>query len=134
MSLDVWMVFEAVAPDRASLEDALEDHVEMLESENGIEISEKETDEISEMENPHPGLDKGFSSLTEIRAEVEDFARLMELVINYGPTYVQLEGPDSYELGLREGQEALQNVANTMHQYAQKGAGGVLISRASEEN
>ncbi|MFB6216859.1 MAG: hypothetical protein ABEJ72_07825, partial [Candidatus Aenigmatarchaeota archaeon] len=66
--------------------------------------------------------------------EAEGFDKAVELVINYGPTYIQMEGPDNYELKLSEGQNALQSVANTMHQYAQTGAGGMLISRATEED
>jgi len=45
-----------------------------------------------------------------------------------------MEGPDKYELDLRESQDTLQSVANTMHQYAQMGAGGVLISKSAEED
>lgn len=126
------MVFEAVAPDRESLEDSLNQHVEMMESEDDIEIIESETDETSEVDNPHPGLEKGFSQVTELRVEVDGFDRAIQTVINYGPTYVQIEAPDRYEMNLREAQDALQNVANTMHQYAQMGPGGVLISRSND--
>ncbi|MFB6241381.1 MAG: hypothetical protein ABEJ36_01090 [Candidatus Nanosalina sp.] len=134
MTVNLWMVFEAVAPEREGLEDSLEDHLEKLESEKGVEIVESEIDEVSKVEDPHPGLDEGFSQVCEVRTDIDDFSKAVELVINYGPTYVQLEGPDNYEITLREGQETLQNVANTMHQYAQMGAGGVLISRPSEDN
>ena len=133
MGLTLWMVFEAVAEDEESVK-ALDDHVEALESEEGVEIVESEKDEVSEIKNPHPGLEKGYSQVSELRVEIESFAKAMEVVINYGPTYVQMEGPDRYEIDLREGQEALQNVANTVHQYAQSGLGGVLVSRANEEN
>lgn len=126
------MVFEAVAPDRASLEESLDDHIEMLESEDDIEIIDSEVDDVSEVKDPHPGLDKGFSQVAELKVEVDGFDRAIETVVNYGPTYVQIEGPENLEMGLREAQDALQNVANTMHQYAQMGPGGVLISKSSE--
>lgn len=135
MTLEIWMVFEAVAPTEEALGDALGDHLDKLENEEkGVEIVEMEKDEVSKIEDPHPDLKEGFSQVAEVRAEIEGFDTALEVVINYGPTYVQLEGPDRYEIDLREGQDALQSVANTMHQYAQMGAGGVLISRASEEN
>jgi len=126
------MAFEAVAPDRESLEGTLKDHVETMESEEDLELLESEIDEISEVENPHPDMEKGFSQVAEIRIEIEGFDRALQTVINYGPTYVQLEGPDNYEISLREGQNALQNVTDTMHQYAQMGLGGVLVSRTDE--
>jgi hypothetical protein len=54
-------------------------------------------------------------------------------VINYGPTYVQIEGPDGYEIELPELQNSLQEVADLVHQYAQMGVGGVLVSNPREE-
>lgn len=133
MPLKIWMVFEAVAPDRESLEESLQEHVEAMESEDDIEIVERNVDDISSVEKPHPGLEEGFSQVSEVVIKVDGFDRAIETVVNYGPTYIQLEEPDNYELSLREGQEALQNVANTMHQYAQMGPGGVLISREAED-
>lgn len=132
MGIVLWMVFEAVAAEKESVE-ALDDHIEALETEDGVEIKEMEKDEVSEIEKPHPGLDKGYSQVCELRAEVDSFSKAIEIVINYGPTYVQLEEPDVMEVDLKDGQEALQEVANTVHQYAQSGLGGVLVSRANEE-
>lgn len=133
MGVKLWMVFEAVAPSREDLENSLHDHVEQLETENGVEVSEKEYDEIKKVKDPHPGLEEGFSQVCELRIEVDGFARAVQICINYGPTYVQMEGPEKLELDLKESQDALQNVVDTMHQYAQMGVGGVLVSR-NEEN
>lgn len=133
MTIKLWMVFEAVAPDRESVEDSLQDHVEMLSTDDGVEITEKEFDDIEEMEDPHPGLEKGYSQVCELRTEISDFSTVIQTVINYGPTYVQVEGPESFELSLKDAQNSLQQVVDTMHQYANSGAGGMLISRASEE-
>ncbi len=130
----LWMVFEAVSPTEEKLRGALKDHIDTIGTENGVEIVESEIDDIDELENPHPGLEKGFSQVAEVRLDIDSFAKAIELIINYGPTYIQLEEPEEVKLGLREGQEALQKVADTMHQYAQTGTGGVLISRAESED
>lgn len=134
MTLQVWMVFEAVGAEKDGVVKSLEDHVEGIESEEGVEITELEKEEATEIENPHESLEKGYSQVVEMRADFDDFQKVIEAVINYGPTYVQMEGPDKYELNLRESQDTLQSVANTMHQYAQMGAGGVLISKGTEED
>lgn len=126
------MVFEAVGPSKEGVVSSLENHIENIESEDEIEITELEKDEAEEIENPHESLEKGYSQVIEMRADFETFQKVVEAVINYGPTYVQMEGPDKYELDLRESQDTLQSVANTMHQYAQMGAGGVLISKSTE--
>lgn len=128
------MVFEAVGKEKKAVEDSLSDHVESLKTENGVEIEEVEKDTAEEMQDPHEGLDKGFSQVLEMRARFEDFKRATEIVLNYGPTYVQVEEPDVYDMKLKESQQTLQKVATTMHQYAQMGAGGVLISKSSQDN
>ncbi len=131
--VELWMVFEAVAADKQTVEDSMENHVDLLEEENGVQILSLEKEDIKEVENPHPTLDTGFSQVIETQVEAEDFARAVKLVINYGPTYVQIEGPDPIEMNLKESQQALQEVANIMHQYAQQGAGGVIVSGPSDE-
>lgn len=131
MGLVVWMVFEALAPEEDDLEDSLKDHVEMLEEETDLEVLETEFDDVDEIENPHPGLEKGYSQVVETRVEVEGFDRAVQIAISYGPTYIQIEEPQRIEMDLGEAQNALQEVVNTMHQYAQSGAGGIMISRAS---
>lgn len=132
MEIELWMVFEAVAPTEADLEDSLRDHVEQLEDEEGVEVTEREYDEVKEVENPHPGVEQGFSQVCETRLKTEGFSRAIEICINYGPTYVQLEGPERIELDLKEAQDSFQNVVDTMHQYAQMGVGGVLLSSDGE--
>ena len=134
MSVQIWMVFEAVGVDESDVEKSLQDHVDSLETEDGVKIQEVEKDEVTELENPHETLEKGYSQVLEIRAEFDHFQKVVETVINYGPTYVQMEGPDNYEMNLRESQDVLQEVANTMHQYAQMGAGGILISKNTQED
>jgi len=130
----VWMVFEALGTEKNAVIESLQEHVDTFKTENGVEILEMEKDEIEEMENPHEKLDKGFSQVLEMRVKFENFERAARAVTNYGPTYVQVEEPDFYDLSLKEGQQILQNIATTMHQYAQMGAGGVLISKSADEN
>lgn len=134
MTVEVWMVFEAVGPKKEGVENSLDEHVNTLkDEEEGAEVLEIQRDEATEMEDPHPDLDKGYSQVVEMDIEFDDFQKAVESVINYGPTYVQFKGPDDYEMSLTESQNVLQSVANTMHQYAKMGAGGVLIGRSAKE-
>lgn len=134
MKVKVWMVFEAVGAEKDGVVKSLEDHVNSIKSEDGVEIKEMEKDEATEIENPHETLEKGYSQVLEMKVDFDNFQKAIETVINYGPTYVQMEGPDNYELSLRESQDVMQSVANTMHQYAQMGAGGILISQSTEDD
>lgn len=133
MPLKLWMVFEAVAANEEAVEGALEDHLEKLGTENEVEITEQETEEVSKVKNPHPDLEEGYSKVSEVRLDVDSFSKAINLVLHYGPTYVQVEGPDKFEMDLKESQESLQKVANTMQKYAQQGLGGVLVSKSAKE-
>ncbi|MFT4892365.1 MAG: hypothetical protein ACI8Z7_000137 [Candidatus Nanohaloarchaea archaeon] len=133
MTIKLWMVFEAVGPNRDSVEDSIENHVKNLNSDDGVEVVEREEDETVEMENPHPSLDKGFSKVIELEVEFDSFSTALNTVVNYGPTYVQFLEPENFQMGMKEAQESLQTVADTMHQYAQMGAGGVVVSKETDE-
>lgn len=133
MSVKIWMVFEALGPNKEGVEESINEHIEALKSEDGVEVQSIEEDETEKMEDPHPDLSEGYSKVLEVNVEFDDFYKAMEAVINYGPTYIQMEGPDSYKMDLSEAQDSLQKMATTMHQYAQMGAGGVLISQKSSD-
>lgn len=132
MGVKLWMAFEAVAPNKDAVEGALEEHLSTLESEDQVEITEQDTEEVSKVKDPHPDLEEGYSQIAEVKVDVETFAKCINIVLHYGPTYVQVEGPDEYEMDLKESQESLQKVANTMQQYAQQGLGGILVSKSAD--
>lgn len=132
MNVKLWMVFEAVAATEEAVEGSLEDHLEKISNEPEAEIIESTIEEVEKVEKPHPDIDEGFSQVAETVIEASSFDEAIALTVNYGPTYVQMEEPDVYDLSLKEGQEALQNVADIMRRYAEMGAGGMLISKTEE--
>ena len=132
--IKLWMVFEALSPREDDVENSLDDHLEKLRSEDDLEVTDVTREEVKKMEDPHPELDEGYSQVIEVRADVSTYTRAVKTVINYGPTYVQIEGPEKFEMDLPDMQESLQEVANTVHQYAQMGVGGVLVSRPEEQD
>lgn len=132
MKLKLWMVFEAVAPTEEDLRDSLHEHVEEFANEEEVEIEEKDYDDMKELENPHPGLEKGYSQVCELKAYIENYPSAVSLCMSYGPTYVQVEEPDRLEMNLAETQDSLQKVVDMMHQYAQMGAGGIMVSKETD--
>lgn len=129
MKLKLWMIFEAVAASEDAVEGSLEEHLEKLGNEPDAEIQEQTLEEVEKVENPHESLEEGYSQVAEVVVETPSFEEAIALVINYGPTYIQLEEPDYYELSLKEGQETLQDVADIMRRYAEMGVGGMLVSK-----
>lgn len=126
------MVFEAVGEEEEPVEESMDEHINTLRAESGIELKEIDRDDVKKMEDPHPGVEEGYSTVVEVTARFDGFDTAIQTVLNYGPTYVQIQGPDQYNIGLGEAQDAMQKVASTMHQYAQMGAGGVLLSNTEE--
>ena len=127
--IDVWMVFQVVAATKDAAEDSLNQHVEKIGNESCVSEFEPEMDAVEEVENPHEALDKGYSKVCEIEMTVSSFSELIELVINYGPTSVDVLGPDEITMDLGEVRNSMNAVAQMMHQFLQAGAGGMMISR-----
>lgn len=132
MDVKLWMVFEAVSPSQEGVEGSLEDHLEKLRNEPEAEVVESNIDEVEKVENPHKTLEEGYSQVAETVVKASSFEEAIALTVNYGPTYVQVEEPDVYDLKLKESQEALQHVADIMRQYAETGAGGMLVSKTEK--
>lgn len=129
MDVKLWMVFEAVAATEEGVEGSLEEHLEKLSNEPEVEILERNIDDAEKVENPHPDLEEGYSQVAETVVEASSFEEAIAITVNYGPTYIQMEEPDVYELSLKEGQESLQDVADIMRRYAEMGLGGMLVSK-----
>lgn len=132
MEVKLWMVFEALAATEDAVKGSLEEHIEKLDNEPNASLVESTIDDVEEVEEPHPELEKGYSQVAETVVKAESFEDAMTMVINYGPTYIQLEEPDVYELSLKEGQETLQDVADIMRKYAETGLGGMLVSKTDK--
>jgi len=127
-NIDVWMIFEVLAAEEKVAENSLGDHVEKLGDQDGVEITETDFDEVNEVENPHPSLQKGYSQVCEVRCSVKSFSELVKIVLNFGPTMIEVEGPDKIEMNLSEMQDSLNLVAEMMHKFLKAGAGGMMIS------
>ncbi|MDY6776602.1 MAG: hypothetical protein SVQ76_00690 [Candidatus Nanohaloarchaea archaeon] len=128
-SLDVWMVFQVVAATEEAAEESLEDHLEKLEGERSVQEFEADIEEPEPVEKPHPSLEEGYSQVAEVDMTVSRFSDLVDMVINYGPTSVDVKAPEKVEMEIGEVRESLNSVAQIMHQFLQSGAGGMMISR-----
>ncbi len=108
-------------------EKSLQEHVDKLEKER-INVVKKEFDDIQEIEKPKEGIEKGYSQIAEIECEVPSFPLAVNLVINYGPTMVDILEPNKIEMSLGEAQDSLNTVAGMMQRFVEAGAGGVVIA------
>jgi hypothetical protein len=131
--LHVWMLFEIISTSKELTEKSLKDHISKLKEEEGVEVVKETFEEISEIEKPHPKVDKGYSQICEVEILIDSFSKLFLIVMNYGPSVVEVIKPQKITLELSEVQDALNYVANMMHKFLEAGIGGVIILSHGEE-
>ncbi len=131
--LDVWMIFQVVAATEDAAVSSLDNHIEQLGTESCIMSMDVDMGEVQEVDKPHPDIEKGYSQVCEVDLEVKTFSDLISIVINYGPTSVDVKGPEQVTLDIGDVRDSMNSVAQMMHQFLQAGAGGMMISRPKDE-
>src|SRR3989338_3833784 len=102
-----WMVFEVLSSTEESASKALSKHFEKLKEEAGTAILSHNLETPQKVERPLPGLEIGYSQVLETEVRIASFPRLVELVIAYGPSIIEIQSPNTLKLSMGEIQEAL---------------------------
>ncbi len=122
------MMIEAMAISKEAVESALRKHVERMEKEKCILIYKKDFQETIEVERPLPNIPKGFSRVVDIEAVAENFDRLVYIVLNYGPSSIEILEPEKMEIDAGQAQGILNTIATMIHRFAAMGGRGMIIS------
>lgn len=125
--LKCWMMFEVLAVSEDATKEALEGHMKRLEQEKDFMIYDKKIGEMEKQDAPLPNVKEAFSQVGEIEVLVSNYDRLMTLVMNYGPSSVEILEPDEIKLTLDQAQGALNSVSAMMHKFASQ-SGGIVVS------
>ena len=134
--IKAWMMFEVQAVDKDVCSEALKKHIEKMLKREDVRLLESKSTKVEKLPPPEQfkkaleakGIKNLFSQVSEITVLVKNFESLMHVVINYGPTAIEITAPDKIVLNLREMQGSLANVADMMHKFAAAGIGGMLVS------
>ena len=126
--IKVGMMIEAMAISKDAAGSALKKHVEKMDNEKDIIIYKKEFKGVEEVEKPLPNIPKGFSQVVDIELVVENFDKLVYLVITYGPAATEIIEPENIKIGMGEAQGILNTLAALIHRFAALGAGGMIVS------
>lgn len=131
--IKAWFAFEVQAADKKLAQEALPKHVQKLGGLNGVKILKTNIAPIEEIDAPEQwksqGLDKLFSQIAEVIVLAQTFDVLLYITLNYGPSAVEVLGPDKIVLKMGDAQNSLAAVAEMMHKFAAIGLGGVVISQ-----
>ncbi|NOR85194.1 hypothetical protein GQ473_03685 [archaeon] len=127
-----WMVFEVQASTKELAQSSLKKHIDLiLSDEKRVYLVEKNFVPIEKIDAPdhlkEQGLPILFSQVAEIIIIAKEFETLVNIVLNYAPSVVEIIAPDKITLSMSDAQGALASVSDMMHKYAQAGLGGMLI-------
>ena len=123
----VGMMIEALAISRETAESALKKHVEKMAKEKGVLIYKKECKGVEEVKRPLPNIEKGYCEVFDVEMVAENFDKLVYIVMNYGPSSVEILEPSKITMGFGEAQGVLNSLAAMIHTFAAT-KGGMLVS------
>lgn len=129
--IKVWMIFEVQAASKVACESAIKKHIDEMGALESVELVETSFTEVDEIDAPDGLKQRGvhtlFTQVSEVTIMMKDFESIMNVVINYAPTAVEILAPEKITISMRDAQNALVSVADMMHKFARAGLGGMLI-------
>ena len=122
-----WMMIEVLAATAEAAKSALEKHIGKLEKEKKTAVLKKEFHKTERIENPFPNVPEGYSYVAELEVLTEKFEVLVNLVMNYAPSSIEIMTPQNIKMGMGEAQGILNSLSALLHKFAAHGMGGVVI-------
>ncbi|MFQ5647990.1 MAG: hypothetical protein ACE5FW_02030 [Candidatus Aenigmatarchaeota archaeon] len=121
------LIIEVLATSEDAAKSALEKHVKQLGEENGVLVYKKDWGGFKKVDKPFKDIETAYSYFVELEMLTRNFERLVYLVMNYGPTSVEILEPKHIKLDMGEAQGILVSLADIIHKFAQMGIGGIVI-------
>jgi len=128
-----WFAIEVMAVRKDVVEQALGRHVEKMEKIPSVFIYKKDFKEIKKVDNPPKGVEEAYSQVVDLELFVKDLFSLINVVIVYGPSAIEILGPDKLDVSIEELQNLTNLIAGLIHQFAAAGLGGMVISPAGKK-
>ncbi len=129
---NVWLAFDGLAVNNETIKAALESLVARLESDHKVKVYEKEFLEPAKVENPLKGIKEAWSQVANVKFVAKSFKDLVQLIIEYGPSAIEIMEPSKSQLPMNDAQDILNNIAGMMHRYAAAGIGGTIVVHGKE--
>jgi hypothetical protein len=122
-----WMMIETMAISKETVESALKKHMEKLEKEKGIMVYKKDFKGIKKVEKPLPNIPEGYSQVVEFEILTINYDKLVYIVLNYGPSTIEILEPGKITMDLGEAQGIVNSLATLIHRFAAT-RGGIMIA------
>lgn len=122
------MFMEVMAVSKKATESALAKHMEKLRKEKGVLVHKEDMKGAKKIEKPFPNIPEAYSQITEFEILTENYDKLVYVVLNYGPSGIEILEPNNIKMDLGEAQGILNALAALVHRFAAAGAGGIMVN------
>jgi hypothetical protein len=122
-----WMAFEVLAINEKTARESLEGLIDKLDKSENIELFKKEFGSVKRVDRPLRNVETGFSVTCDVEIVSKKLEYLVQTVIEFGPSAVEVLEPLSLNLKVGEAQNILNTISEMMHRFAAAGAGGILV-------
>jgi len=126
--LRLWAAFEVLANGEEAARVGLERHMEKLENDERVKMYKKQFSDIKRVEKPFRNLKEGFSYVCESEFVAKNLEEVIKLVVEYGPSSIEILEPQELKLNITQGQNTLNFISSMMHKFAAAGMGGIVIA------
>jgi len=119
------MAIEVLAITNEAAESSLTKHVKKMEQEEDAMIYRKEFKETQTVPNPFRNPPQAYSKVVEVELITRRLDDLLYMVMNYGPSSVEILEPGEIKIKIEEAQSMLNSVAEMIHTFAAARQGGI---------
>jgi len=126
--INAWAAVEVLAVTKEAALSSLEKHVERMKKDGACTIYKVDYKEAKKVENPFKEPKHAYSTVVEVELLAKRFENLLYLVMNYGPSSVEILEPSNIKMETNEAQGILNSISEIIHRFASSRGGGMIIS------
>ena len=127
--IEVEFSFEVMAAQAEIAEASIKSHLERMGHAPDTFVFDTSFGGVEKVTKNLPqGLTEAHSQIAKAKVYTKDFFTLLNIIFVYGPSSVEVMEPTKRVLNIEEMQNICNVAAGLIHEFAQKGVGGMLIS------
>lgn len=127
--LRIGLIFEVIAVTEDVTKKSMVELANRLMRDKRIEVYGSEMSNTMKIDNPTKDVKVGYTANCEINAIIKNFENLVEIVMEYGPSSIEIIEPKRMTVQMNEAQAVINKIASMMHGFASSGLGGIIFVR-----
>ena len=111
--ISVMMIFEVVGRPPEHLTETLNDIIEKINNEEGVNVTERKINEPVLMKNQQDF----YTNFAEINLEIKDISLLSALSFKYMPAHIEIVEPENFSIANNEWNGLFNEIMRKLHTY-----------------